>query len=205
MLAVGTDASPRVLLSSTLFSSALWGSVPASRTGVDYSRGTLPCRVPCSLAGWVSAIDRPVLPAIGARPGCFDLAVLPSASASSLYWLYDGMTGHGTYAGELARGGATTTSGSAAVVPLSAVRSLAHVGEADTGVASASQPAAGRRVDRPRLWLGIPWPGTVVADGGPRPPLAHARPAAGLPRTAPCRRLGPHRHALGLTPSSTCA
>jgi hypothetical protein len=135
------------------------------------------------LAGSASAT--PLVPRIGARPL---LIAGAAASAGGLYWL-SRMTEHGTYAGELLGPALTIGVGLGLLfVPLSLV-ALAHVGEADTGVAS-SLLNAGRQVGAAigLAVLGtVAW--TVVANGA----RAHAA-AGGTTRTAVAQAA--YRHAL---------
>jgi predicted MFS family arabinose efflux permease len=176
MLAVGTIVSG-VFFFVTLFVQELWGYSPL-RTGVAF--------LPFAAALLVgSAIAAQLVPRIGARPL---LIAGAAASAGGLYWL-SRMTEHGTYAGELLGAALTIGVGLGLLfVPLSLV-ALAHVGEADTGVAS-SLLNAGRQVGAAigLAVLGtVAW--TVVANGA----RAHAA-AGGTTRTAVAQAA--YRHAL---------
>jgi EmrB/QacA subfamily drug resistance transporter len=176
MLAVGTIVSG-VFFFVTLFVQELWGYSPL-RTGVAF--------LPFAAALLVgSAVAAQLVPRIGARPL---LIVGAAASAGGLYWL-SRMTEHGTYAGELLGAALTIGVGLGLLfVPLSLV-ALAHVGEADTGVAS-SLLNAGRQVGAAigLAVLGtVAW--TVVANGA----RAHAA-AGGTTRTAVAQAA--YRHAL---------
>jgi EmrB/QacA subfamily drug resistance transporter len=176
MLAVGTIVSG-VFFFVTLFVQELWGYSPL-RTGVAF--------LPFAAALLVgSAVAAQLVPRIGARPL---LIAGAAASAGGLYWL-SRMTEHGTYAGELLGAALTIGVGLGLLfVPLSLV-ALAHVGEADTGVAS-SLLNAGRQVGAAigLAVLGtVAW--TVVANG------ARAHAAAGpTARTAVAQAA--YRHAL---------
>jgi MFS family permease len=175
MLAVGTIVSG-VFFFVTLFVQELWGYSPL-RTGVAF--------LPFAAALLVgSAVAAQLVPRIGARPLLITGA---AASAGGLYWL-SRMTEHGTYAGELLGAALTIGVGLGLLfVPLSLV-ALAHVGEADTGVAS-SLLNAGRLVGAAigLAVLGtVAW--TVVADG------ARAHAAGPTTRTAVAQAA--YRHAL---------
>jgi EmrB/QacA subfamily drug resistance transporter len=176
MLAVGTIASG-VFFFVTLFVQELWGYSPL-RTGVAF--------LPFAAALLVgSAVAAQLVPRIGARPL---LIAGAAASAGGLYWL-SRMTEHGTYAGELLGAALTIGVGLGLLfVPLSLV-ALAHVGEADTGVAS-SLLNAGRQVGAAigLAVLGtVAW--TVVANG------ARAHAVAG-PTTRTAVAQAAYRHAL---------
>ena len=176
MLAVGTIVSG-VFFFVTLFVQELWGYSPL-RTGVAF--------LPFAAALLVgSAVAAQLVPRIGARPL---LIAGAAASAGGLYWL-SRMTEHGTYAGELLGAALTIGVGLGLLfVPLSLV-ALAHVGEADTGVAS-SLLNAGRQVGAAigLAVLGtVAW--TVVANG------ARAHAAAG-PTTRTAVAQAAYRHAL---------
>jgi MFS family permease len=135
-----------------------------------------------------SAIATQLVPRIGARPL---LIAGAAASAGGLYWL-SRMTEHGTYAGQLLGAALTTGVGLGLLfVPLSLV-ALAHVSEADTGVAS-SLLNAGRQVGAA---IGLAVLGTVawtVAANGAR--AARAHPAAG-PTSRTAMAQAAYRHAL---------
>ena len=175
MLAVGTIVSG-VFFFVTLFVQELWGYSPL-RTGLAF----LPFAA-ALLAG--SVIAAQLVPRIGARPL---LIAGAAASAGGLYWL-SRMTEHGTYAGQLLGAALTVGVGLGLLfVPLSLV-ALAHVGEADTGVA-ASLLNAGRQVGAAigLAVLGtVAW--TVVANG------ARAHAAGPTTRTAVAQAA--YRHAL---------
>jgi Na+/melibiose symporter-like transporter len=117
----------------TLFVQEVWG-YSALRTGVAF----LPLTAAMLAA---SAAATALVPRIGARPL---LLAGGAASAGGLYWL-SRMTEHGTYAGGLL--GPTLLTGvgiGLLIVPLQLV-ALAHVAEADSGVA-ASLLNVGRQV-----------------------------------------------------------
>jgi len=176
MLAVGTIVSG-VFFFITVFVQEIWGYSPL-RTGVAF--------LPFAAALLVgSALAARLVPRIGARPL---LIAGAAASAGGLYWL-SRMSEHGTYAGELLGAALTIGVGLGLLfVPLSLV-ALAHVGEADTGVAS-SLLNAGRQIGAAigLAVLGtVAW--TVVAHG------ARAHAAAG-PATRTAVAQAAYRHAL---------
>jgi EmrB/QacA subfamily drug resistance transporter len=181
MLAVGTIVSG-VFFFITLFAQEIWGYSPL-RTGVAF----LPFAA-ALLAG--SALATRLVPRIGARPL---LIAGAAASAGGLYWL-SRMSEHGTYAGELLGAALTIGVGLGLLfVPLSLV-ALAHVGEADTGVAS-SLLNAGRQVGAA---IGLAVLGTVawtVAAHGARAHGARAH-AAAAPTTRSAVARAAYRHAL---------
>jgi len=176
MLAVGTIVSG-VFFFITLFAQEIWGYSPL-RTGVAF--------LPFAAALLVgSAVAAQFVPRIGARPL---LIAGAAASAGGLYWL-SRMSEHGTYAGDLLGAALTIGVGLGLLfVPLSLV-ALAHVGEADTGVAS-SLLNAGRQIGAAigLAVLGtVAW--TVIAHG------ARAHAAAG-PATRTAVAQAAYRHAL---------
>ena len=186
MLAVGTIVSG-VFFFITLFAQEIWGYSPL-RTGVAF--------LPFAAALLVgSAVAAQFVPRIGARPL---LIAGAAASAGGLYWL-SRMSEHGTYAGDLLGAALTIGVGLGLLfVPLSLV-ALAHVGEADTGVAS-SLLNAGRQVGAAigLAVLGtVAW--TVAAHGarahGARAHGARAHAAAG-PTTRSAVAQAAYRHAL---------